>query len=281
MRRTAAALAATALTVVVLTGPLAMPGQAGPPSSLSCAGAATTPECVLLDQLAAQLAPLQPVLALAGPVLAQVAPAAQNLAVLADQPGGVPTAAVRAQAQALLDQLNALPAPVRALLAAAQLDGLSTTLSALVTALAPVTGEQTAAESSRPTPAKTGGSTGAAPATSTSSGLPTLGGSLAGPDDRGAGTSRPAIPDVPVGDSLTLAPLALPDFGFSPTFESSAEVSPAATEAAADPVQAIAAEGLSGEGAGTEIGIVIVLSLMLLGAAFAAQTRQNRHTIPD
>lgn len=289
MRRTAAALATAILAAVVLTGPMATIGQAGPSSSVRCPGA-TTSACELLDQLAAQLAPLQPVLALAGPVVAQLAPAVQGLAARADQPGGVPTAVVADQAQALLGQLDALPAPVRDLLPAAQLDGLTTTLEALVAELTePVVGGQKAEESSQPTPAATGGSSASpAPASSTAASPSSFGGSLSGDDSSGArrGSSSPAIPDVPVGDTLTFAPLALPDFGFSPTvgLGPSAEIaSSTAADAAVDDAQLAldaAMAGLPGS-RGTEIGVVVVLSLLLLGAAFAAQAHKNAHTIPD
>ncbi len=288
MRRTAAALSATLLATVLLAGPLAATGQAGPSTTVSCAGASTAPECVLLDRLAAQLAPLQPVLALAGPVLAQIAPAAQGLAVQADQPGGVPASAVSAQAEALLAQLSLIPQPVRNLLSAAQLGGLTDTLEALVAELAPAAaGQQSGATAGKPTPATTGGSRGA-PSGSTTGDLPSLGGSLSGADSGATlgGASSPAIPDIPVGDSLTLAPLALPDFGFGQDFDVDASVlaSPEAIEeAAAVAEQAIGASvvDVSGDGTTTGLGIVAGLTVLLLGAALAAHVREQRHVIPD
>lgn len=285
MRRPAAAVVATILASLALAGPMALLGHAASSSSLQCAGGATSPACPLLDQLAAQLAPVQPVLALAGPVTAQLAPAVGGLAARADQPGGVPSVEAAGQAQALLDQLAVLPTPVRDLLAVAQLDGLVATLEALVSELAaPVTGEPSAAEAGSPTPAATGGSTtgAAGPASPTS---PTSRGSLSGADrgSAAAGTSSPAIPDVPVGDSLTFAPLALPDFGFSPTVG----LDPVAPEAViADVHHAVEAAALDPfrAGEGTNVGLVLAVSLLLLGAAWAAQAhqaRQARHTIPD
>jgi hypothetical protein len=282
MRRSAAALAAAVLSTLVLTGPMAASVQSAPAPAITCGAGATSTECQLLDQLAAQLAPLQPVLVLAGPVMAQVVPGAAGLAALSDQAGGVPVAQVTTQVQALLDQLDVLPAPVRDLLSAAKLDGLITTLEALLAEVtAPVTGVE-GEQGAKPTPAKTGGAAPApAPRSSaTSSGAPTLGGSLSA-SGSGLGTTAdsPAIPDVPVGDSLTFAPLALPSFGFDPEFVAPEEA--AAVEDAPLQLEQAAAASLPDGGAGTQVGVVVVLSLLLIGGAFAAQAHQNRHVIPE
>ena len=285
MRRTAAAMATLTIAAVALTGPLAPLGQAAPGPTIQCAGSAT-PECVLLDQLAGQLAPLAPVFALGGPVVVQLTTATQGLAGRADQPGGVPTAVVAAQAQALLDGLAVLPAPVRSLLAAAQLDGLTATLRALIaeaTAAPAATVAPQAAASTQPTPAAV--APGPAPASRSSAGMPSLGGSLSatGSGDATRSTSSPTSPGVPAGDPFTFAPLALPDFGFSPTIglaPAADFASPAAASGAADGVQ-LAAAGLPNAGDGPEVVVVAVMSILLLGAAFATQAHQNRHTIPD
>jgi hypothetical protein len=285
MRRSAAALAAAALTTLVLTGPMAATVQSAPAPAITCGAGATSTECQLLDQLAAQLAPLQPVLVLAGPVMAQVVPGAAGLAALSDQAGGVPVAQVTTQVQALLSQLDALPAPVRDLLSAAKLDGLVTTLEALLAEVtAPVTGVE-GEQGAKPTPAETGGAPAPAPrSTATSSGAPTLGGSLSG-SGSGLGastTDSPAIPDVPVGDSLTFAPLALPSFGFDPQFVAPEEAAaPTAADDAALSMEQAAADALPDGGPGTQVGVVVVLSLLLIGGAFAAQAHQNRHVIPE
>lgn len=277
MRRTAAALVTVALAAGLLTGPLASTGAAGA-SVIECAAEPAAPACALLDDLAAQLGPLQPVLSLAGPVMAQLTPAVQGLATRADQPSGVPAAEVTTQAQALLDQLDALPSPVRELLAVAALDGLVTTLEDLVAELAaPLAGDQGGAETSPPTPAPRSTT---APTSATSSGPPTLGGSF--DSSAPAASSSPAVPPVPVGDPLTLAPLALPTFaserslGRAP-FEPAAPAAP--TEVRLD--AAAAAARLPDGTSGADIVVVIVLSLLLLGAAVVAQAHQNRRTIPD
>jgi len=284
MRRSAAALAAAVLTTLVLSGPMAASVQSAPAPAITCGAAATSTECQLLDQLAAQLAPLQPILVLAGPAMAQVIPGVTGLAALSDQAGGVPVAQVTTQVQALLDQLDVLPAPVRGLLSAAKLDGLITTLEALLAEVtAPIAGVE-AEQGAKPTPAKTGGSAPApAPRSSaTSTGAPTLGGSLSAPSSGlGASTAdSPAIPDVPVGDSLTFAPLALPSFGFDTEFVAPEAAAPAAEDAPLLLEQA-AADALPDGGAGTQVGVVVVLSLLLIGGAFAAQAHQNRHVIPE
>jgi hypothetical protein len=286
MRRSAAALAAAVLTTLVLSGPLAASVQSAPAPTITCGAGATSTECKLLDQLAAQLAPLQPVLVLAGPAMAQVIPGAAGLAALSDQAGGVPVAQVTTQVQALLDQLDVLPAPVRNLLSAAKLDGLITTLESLLAEVtAPIAGAE-AEQGAKPTPAKTGGSTAPAPAprsTATSSGAPTLGGSLSAPESSlGASTAEsPAIPDVPVGDSLTFAPLALPSFGFDTEFVAPEETAAPVAEDAPLQLEQAAADALPDGGAGTQVGVVVVLSLLLIGGAFAAQAHQNRHVIPE
>ncbi|MEQ1787356.1 MAG: hypothetical protein ABL966_09905 [Acidimicrobiales bacterium] len=64
MRRTAAALATLALAAGLLTGPLVSTGSADS-AVIQCAGTPAVPACALLDDLATQLAPLQPVLGLA------------------------------------------------------------------------------------------------------------------------------------------------------------------------------------------------------------------------
>ncbi len=292
MRRPATALAAVAFAAVTFTGPLATTASAGP-APIRCEGSAPSPECALLDDLAAQLGPLAPVLSFGGPVVGQLAAAVQGFAVQADGADGVPTAVVADQAQALLDQLAVLPQPVRGLLAAAQLDGLAVALEALVaeaTSVAEtVTSPPRSAAPAPPSPAGQSGPPPAAPvfgATALGS-LPSLGGSLseAGVGDAARTTVSPAIPDVPIGDPLTLAPLALPEFRPSSALapEPVAELgsSAAAAGGAVDAVQLAAEEGLPRGNSSPEVVVVVLMTVLLLGAAYAAQARQNRHTIPD
>jgi len=292
MRRTAAALATLTLVAVALAGPMVTFGSAAP-APIRCSGTSPSSACALLDQLAAQLGPMAPVLALGGPAVTEAATAVQALAGRADQPGGVPTAVVADQAQALLNQLAILPEPVRSLLTASKLDGLIVTLEALVaevtavteTAAAPLTGATPAPVAAAPAPAPAA-APGAGPAPTA---LSSFGGSLsaAGTGEVTRTTSSPAIPDVPVGDPLTLAPLALPEFGFNPTIG----LGPAADAASAlaaggalDEAQLAVDEALGNlpsNGNGPEVAVVVVMSILLLGAAFASQAHQNRHTIPD
>jgi hypothetical protein len=275
MRRTAAATAASLFAALAIGGPLAGTG-AGASTTLSCAVASPPAACAHLDDLAAQLKPIAPIL---GTDLASLVTPAQGFAARSDAPGGVPTAEVVQVSSGLLDGLAALPDPVEALLGAVVLDELTGTLEALVHELsAPVTGEQQPAGASKPTPAKT------APAASSSAGprssdTSSFGGS-ASTSGSGGTTSSAAVPDVPVGDPLLLAPLALPDFGFSPTFEpvEVADLAPAVDEA--EVALAEAADALSDQGSGAELAVVVVLSLLLIAGAGVAHLQAQRHTIP-
>jgi len=293
MRRTAAALATLTLVAVALAGPMVTFGSAAP-APIRCSGTSPSSECALLDQLAAQLGPMAPVLALGGPAVTEAATAVQTLASRADQPGGVPTAVVADEAQALLDQLAILPNPVRSLLTASKLDGLIATLETLIadvtavseTAAAPLTGATPAPAAAAPAPAPAPSAAAAGPAPTA---LPSFGESLsaAGTGEVTRTTSSPAIPDVPVGDPLTLAPLALPEFGFNPTIglgPAADAASSLAASGAVDEAQLAVDEALGNlpsNGNGPEIAVVVVMSILLLGAAIASQAHQNRHTIPD
>ena len=282
MRRTAAGIAVILLAAVALTGPLASVGQAGP-ATLQCATGTPPPACALLDKLAAQLAPVASILV---PV-ADAVGTAQGLAARSDQPGGVPVADVVTASKALSQQLSILPDGVEALLGQARLDGLTTTLTKLIAETsAPVTDQQ-AAQTSQPTPAQTSPTTysSSSGATAPRSGsTPTLGGSTS---SASSSPSSAAVPAVPVGDPLTLAPLGMPDFGFNQTFEPVAEPTIAADVAlSSDAVEAAsmadAIDSLPDHSRRTELVVVAVLSLLLVAAAGIAQFQQSRqHVIPD
>jgi hypothetical protein len=90
---------------------------------------------------------------------------------------------------------------------------------------------------------------------------------------------------VPVGDPLILAPLAVADFDLGTSFglAPAAEVAPSSAtgaEAAEVRLAAERAADLLKGGGGSDLGVVLALSLLLLGAAFVAHARQERHTIP-
>jgi hypothetical protein len=277
MRRTAARTAATFLAALVIGGPLAGTAAAGT-ATIRCAVASPPPACALLDDLAATLAPVAPIL---GTDLASLVGTAQGFPSRSDSASGVPVAEVASVSNALLDELRSLPASVSGLLGAAALGDLTGTLDALVGALAAPSGGQTAAGTSNPTPANTAPSS-SAPAAPRSSGTSSFGGS-ASTGGTSSSPSSAAVPDVPVGDPLLLAPLALPDFGFSQTLEpvDVGDLSPAPAADAAEVALADAVDAMAGGGRGAELAVVVVLSLLLIAGAGVAQLQAQRHTIPD
>ena len=281
MRRTAAGIATILLAAVAISGPLASVGQAGP-ATLQCGTGTPPAACGLLDQLAAQLTPVAPLL---GAPLADLTASAQGFAARSDQPAGVPVAEVVTVSEALKEQLSVLPAGVEVLLGQARLTDLTSTLTALVASLsAPATGGEQAASTSEPTPAKTSTGSSATPAAPRSTSSGSLGGS-ASTASSSTSPSSATVPDVPVGDPLTLAPLGMPDFGFDQTFQpvteplvTDASLSPAAAQEAA---LADAVAALPHHDRRTELGVVVVLSLLLIAGAGIAQLQQTRHVIPD
>ena len=283
MRRTVAGIAVILLSAVALTGPLASAGQAGP-ATLQCATGTPPPACALLDKLAAQLKPVATILA----PLSDAVGTAQGLAARSDSPGGVPVADVVSASKALSQQLSVLPNSVEALLGEARLDGLTTTLTKLIAeASAPVGSEQQAAQTSQPTPAQTpttykSSSSSSAPRATSA---PTLGGSSSAASSSSSPSSA-SVPDVPVGDPLSLAPLGMPDFGFSQTFEPVTEPLAADVALSADTFEEVAMadaiDSLPNRSHRIELVVVAVLSLLLVAGAGIAQFQQSRqHVIPD
>jgi len=282
MRRTAAGIAVILLSAVAISGPMASTGQAGP-ATLTCATSAPPAACALLDKLATQLKPVSPLL---GVGLADLTGPAQGFAARSDQPAGVPVAEVVTVSKALNQALSVLPPGVEVLLGQTQLNALSSTLTKLVAELsAPLTGGQQTAATSKPTPAKVSPSTSSSSSAPRSSSSSTLGGSASAPASSSSPSSA-TVPNVPVGDPLSLAPLGMPDFGFSQTFQpvteplvTDASLSP---EAVHDAALADAVASLPHHNGRTELGVVVVLSLLLIAGAGIAQLQQSRqHVIPD
>lgn len=275
MRRTTAATA-TLFAALAIAGPFTGSAAAGT-ATLHCAVASPPAACEHLEDLAGQLAPISGIL---GPDLAHLVTPAQGFAARSDQAAGVPIAEVVQVSTALDDQLGDLPRSVESLLGAALLGDLTGTLDALVAELtAPVTGSPSGAGTSKPTPAKTAPSTSSA-SSARSSDTSSFGASGATSGSSGQSASSDAIPEVPVGDPLLLAPLALPDFGFdqsfAPAVEASIEGSAVESEVLADAVEA-----MSGDGRGAELAVVVVLSLLLIAGAGVAHLQAQRHTIPS
>ena len=274
MHRTFAGTAAVLLSALAIAAPLASTAHAGP-TTLHCAGSTTT-ACQQLDDLASQLGSVAPLL---GTALAPLTTEAQGLAARSDSAAGVPTAQVLDVSKALLGQLGSLPAPVQTLVGATRLGALTGTLDALVGSLtAPVANDQQSAGSSGgATPAKT---TTYTPAAAPVGGLRSTDSSSAAAPAAGGSTSSDAVPAVPVGDPLTLAPLALPDFGFDTAFTPVVTNADAAVPSAEQAKLAVA-DAMGGGSRTPELAVVTVLSLLLLAGAGVAQLQANRHQIPD
>jgi hypothetical protein len=274
MHRRIAGTAASLFTALAIGAPLASAAYAAP-STVHCGSGATAAECQLLDDLASQLGPIAELLGTAAPATDQ----AQGLAARSDGAAGVPTAEVVSVSEALLDQLAGLPAPVQTLVGATRLGDVTDTLHALVGVLtAPGADDQQSSGESTPTPAKA--STSSSPLAPVGGARSSSGTSSEGTSaTTGASASSDEVPDVPVGDPFTLAPLALPDFGFDTSFEPVV-----ATDAAApssEKVELAALADLDGDSRAAELAVVAILSVMLLAGAGVAQLQANRHEIPD
>ena len=275
MRRTIAGTAASLFAALAIGGPLASVGHSAP-TTLHCPTAGSA-ECALLDDLAEQLGPIAPLLG----TVSSLAGEAQNLAALSQQPSGVSTAKVVDVSESLLAKLGALPGPVQTVVGAARLAEVTDTLEALVAKLtAPVApAPQTSSGGSTATPAKTAPAP-IAPATTGGTRANDTGRASTAPASGGS-TSSARVPDVPVGDPLTLAPLALPEFGFDPSFAPGATAEVAAPSADAAKAAAITEAMAAGDSHLPEVAVVAILSALLLAAAGAAQLQANRHQIPD
>lgn len=294
MRRPAAALAATSvLAVTSLLGPSIGAAPAPADATVSCADAraSTATACALMGQLGDQLGILAPVLDLAGPTLADLGAGTRSLAALLGADGAVPAGELRTSALAVSGLLDTIPEPLRGIVGGGPLGDLATTLDALVAELdvllQPVVGPIT----SPPTPAHAEASgPAAAPAPSpearsTSSAAPTgFGGSLSGSVTVGGTAS--SIPDVPVGGTLDLGSLAVPEFDLRPADPIDLPAQRSATgpvdelveqtRLASDTIE----EAMPDNGGGA-LAAVAAMSALLVGGAGVAQLRQRRHVIPD
>ncbi|MGK2948941.1 MAG: hypothetical protein ACSLFP_10225, partial [Acidimicrobiales bacterium] len=138
MRRPAAALAATSvLAATSLLGPALSAAPAPADATVSCseAPASTSAACDLLAQLSDQLGVLEPVLALAGPALADLGAGSQALSALLGSDAAVSAAELRTSALAVSDLLDTIPEPLRGIVGGGPLGELAATLDVLVTEL--------------------------------------------------------------------------------------------------------------------------------------------------
>ncbi|MGK2949322.1 MAG: hypothetical protein ACSLFP_12150, partial [Acidimicrobiales bacterium] len=152
--------------------------------------------------------------------------------------------------------------------------------------LGPVVGPIT----QRPAPAAAEAPAPAAPAAtpqarSTSAGAPTgFGGDLSGPIAVGGTTS--SIPDVPVGSTLYLGSLAVPEFDLAgsdavdlPAQQTGAVIADEVVEQAQ--LASDAVDEALPDGGGGALAAVAAMSVLLVAGAGAAQLRQRRHVIAD
>ena len=270
--RTRIALAGALLSTVAVVGPLAAAGHGAGPGVVRCADPAEAAVCELLDRAAEQLEPLQAVLAPAGADLGLV-----GLPALAARPEGVPTPEVLVQATSLRSQISSLPEPVRG---APGVVDLAQSLDDLIAALAAPAGPIVApASPSRPVPAPR-----PAPDAPQAARPPsTFGGTATSSSTpSSAPVDRPAIPDVPVGDSLTFAPLALPDFGFDQGFEAApSELTSGVVDATTELAVPAAADHLPKGSRGPEVLVTVAAVVLLLAAAVALDARKRPPVLPD
>jgi hypothetical protein len=262
MRKTAAAIATAVLAATTLT-----PSSAGAQtpeealSQVSC-GTVGPPLCDPVDQVLTLLAPLQPLLEVAGPALGELGAAANQLTALLEAGPDLPPKEVADAAASLLDQLDLLTGGLLDLLRGAGLDvaplhgALSQLRELALTPLAPARG-------ATPAPAASAGPAAGPTQTSASASAPT---SFSSPVSSGAPLNSPAVPDVPLGSTLQLGPLTLPPFSFSTTPAVTAEelvAEQAATELIAPAVAAAVAPG-DDDSSGRATAIVLAMSLLML-----------------
>jgi hypothetical protein len=290
MRRTAAALTAAILTASVLAGPsVAGASPVGDPVSQISCGTIGDPICPVIDQVTALLAPLEPVLALAGPALTELGQSANLLTALLESGPDLPPDEVVAATGAVLQAINELTAPLIDLLRGAglQVAPLESALSELqqlaTERLAPAAEPAPEAEPAPAPAADQQASTSPAsraPATSTSASTPTgfnAPVSSGGPSARGDSSSR-AVPNVPVGGTLQLGPLALPRFGLTTAPAASAEE--LATEAVVEnvvlPAVSAAVTPEAPDSSKATAVVVAISTLMLAAGLLIDQARKAR-----
>lgn len=261
MRRTAAAIATAVLTATTLTPALAgaqVTEEVLP--QVSC-GTLGPPVCDVVDQVLVLLAPLRPVLEVAGPALGDLGAAANQLTAILEAGPDLPPEEVAEAVGALLDQLDLLLEVLRGVgVDVAPLQGALGQLQQL--ALAPLGPTAGPSEPAAPAPA---GPAAGPTQTSASASSPT---GFSNPLSSGStsSVSSPAVPEVPVGSTLQLGPLTLPQFSFGSTPAVTAEelvAEQAASELIA-PAVAAAVAPAEEEGSGRATAIVIAMSLLML-----------------
>ena len=294
MRKIAAALATAALAAIAVAGPTGVAGAQTPDDveTISC-GTVGPPVCEVLAEVTGVLAPLQPVLALTGPVLGDLGTTISSLGQLGLSGGAAPVDDLSGAAQALITQLDALSGPAGgALDATGQGDALRSALQRLVDGLAALpVGDVLEQTGVAPAPSAPAPAPGPAPAPSskpaskpskvgsTSSSAPTGFGGSVSVSGASARSSSSRVPSVPVGSSLHLGSLAMPEFHIT---------SPAVTKAAQRSVSEIVLPAAQAAAVADELGddghamaVLGALSAILLaGGLLLDHVRKTRHVIP-
>jgi hypothetical protein len=293
MRKIAAALATAALAAIAVAGPTGVAGAQTPDDveTISC-GTVGPPVCEVLAEVTGLLAPLEPALALTGPVLSDLGTTISSLGQLGLSGGAVPVDDLSGAAGSMIAQLDALSGPAADILdATGQGDALRSALQRLVDGLAalPVGDvlEQTGvapaptAPAPAPAPSSSPSKSAAKPSKvgSTSSSAPTGFGGSVSVSGASARSSSSRVPSVPVGSSLHLGSLAMPEFHIT---------SPAVTKAAERSVSEIVLPAAQAAAVADELGddghamavLGALSALLLAGGLLLDHVRKTRHVIP-
>jgi hypothetical protein len=256
---------AGAAVLCVTTVPIVTPVVAAadtPPVQAPC-GSLGPPICQYAQLLKAALAPLEPLFAMGIPITDSLGATVHGLQATLEQVIGDPEA-VNAQQLAqqvgdLLDQLPLASGPVGTLLSGLGLDGLTSLLTDLQSALA----AQAAMDS--------GAATVAAAGTPTSVATP------AGLLPRAAAQTGVAVPNVATGEELVLPDLGLPDVGGIV-----ADSARLASSSLADRTDASAAALPNLDTSDDAAAVAAALALsgaLMTGGLLASRARQRRRAV--
>lgn len=287
MRRPAVTVSATLLTSAVLVGSLIAPtsvarAQDDPVEQIAC-GTVGPPICDVVRQVSALLSPLGPVLDLAGPALGDLGRSVDVLTAILEGGPDLPAQDLAEAAGAVLVELDKLTGPVLDLLKGAGVDpGLLESGLTQLQALALDAVEQAAP--SEPVPAEPAPSHAPSrPSTTAASASgPASFGTDTGPISGSSVAPGPArdLPEVPVGSTLSLAPLSLPDFRFEAPAAATDLALPDPITDAADHLIQPAAGVIDAAGEdGKALAVVMAVSTLLLAAGLLLD-QQRRARVP-
>ena len=285
MRRPAAALATVLLATSVVAGPSiasAAPAE-DPVPQISC-GTVGEPVCSVIDEVTTLLVPLEPAIALFGPALGDLGASTSVLTALLESGPDFPPQALVDSTGAVLVDLHALTDPVLDLLrgAGVGVDPLESALAQLQemagTFLAPAPQDSTSEPTADDQPRSADGSSAATTSSSSSSPTGFDGAVSSGSASTSRGATSPSVPDVPVGSSLTLGPLALPSFGLTtaPATSADARAADALAREVVMPAVAAAATPDLPDGSRATAVVMALSALMLAVGLLLDQRRKAR-----